>query len=210
VIRFWAAGTLLGLSAGFSPGPLLTLVLSQSLRYGSREGVKVAVAPLLTDVPIVAVALFLLTRAGDFAPVLGGLSIGGAAFVGYLAWASLRTKGLEFALGAAEPRSVRKGAAVNALNPHPYLFWLAVGGPTLLQAWAQSAIAAVGFAACFWGCLVGSKALLAVVVGRTKHLLSDRAYALLMRVLGVLLLFFAAVLLKDGLVLLGLRGGGAG
>ena len=34
-----------GLSAGFSPGPLLALVISQTLRYGIREGVKAAWRP---------------------------------------------------------------------------------------------------------------------------------------------------------------------
>jgi threonine/homoserine/homoserine lactone efflux protein len=52
---FLSAGITLGLSAGFSPGPLSTLVISHSLRYGTREGVKVAMAPFITDVPIVFV-----------------------------------------------------------------------------------------------------------------------------------------------------------
>ena len=46
------AGILLGLSAGFAPGPLLTLVIAQTLKHNVREGIKVALAPLISDFPI--------------------------------------------------------------------------------------------------------------------------------------------------------------
>ena len=55
------SGMLLGLSAGLSPGPMLTLVVSQTLRHGIQEGVKVAFAPLLTDTPIVIACLLFLS-----------------------------------------------------------------------------------------------------------------------------------------------------
>jgi threonine/homoserine/homoserine lactone efflux protein len=47
-----ATGLVLGLSCGLAPGPLMALVLAQSLRHGAREGCKIALAPLLTDMPI--------------------------------------------------------------------------------------------------------------------------------------------------------------
>jgi len=61
----------LGLSAGFSPGPLLALVVSQTLQYGTMEGIKVAIAPLLTDCPIILVSLFVLARVANSPAVLG-------------------------------------------------------------------------------------------------------------------------------------------
>jgi threonine/homoserine/homoserine lactone efflux protein len=45
------SGAALGLSAGVTPGPLLALVIAQTLTHGPREGGKVALAPLLTDAP---------------------------------------------------------------------------------------------------------------------------------------------------------------
>ena len=42
-------GIILGLSAGFAPGPLSVLVISQTIQYGTGEGVKSAFAPLITD-----------------------------------------------------------------------------------------------------------------------------------------------------------------
>jgi len=92
---------------------------------------------------------------------------------------------------------------VNALSPHPYLFWLTVGGPMILKGWKTSPAAAVLFVVGFTGCLVGSKVALAVLAGRSVHRLSGRTLQNLMRALGLLLLLFAALLLVDGLRLLG-------
>ncbi|UCD33501.1 MAG: hypothetical protein JSV38_06465 [Desulfobacterales bacterium] len=46
-------GVMFGLSAGFAPGPLLTLVITQTLRHGIKEGILTASAPVLTDAPII-------------------------------------------------------------------------------------------------------------------------------------------------------------
>ena len=52
-------GSVLGLSAGLAPGPMLALVLSQTLRYSTAEGVKASLAPLVTDPPIILACLLL-------------------------------------------------------------------------------------------------------------------------------------------------------
>jgi hypothetical protein len=51
-----ASGAFLGLSCGLAPGPLLALVVAQTLRHGLREGCKMALTPLVTDAPIIIIA----------------------------------------------------------------------------------------------------------------------------------------------------------
>ena len=192
-------GVVFGLAAGLMPGPLLALVIQQTLRHGPREGIKVAAAPLLTDLPIVAAALFALNRLADADGVLGAISLLGAAFLGYLAYESVATDLAAHAAPATTPRSLQKGVAANLLNPHPYLFWLTVGAPILWHAWATSPVNAAGFLVAMYGCLVGSKMLLALLVGRGRTVLTSRTYVLLVRALGVMLLVFALLFLRDGL-----------
>lgn len=60
-----ASGVLLGFSAGLSPGPMLALVLAQTLNHGPREGCKVALTPLVTDPPIILAAVALASRLAD-------------------------------------------------------------------------------------------------------------------------------------------------
>ena len=199
---FLIAGVVLGLSAGFSPGPLLTFLISQTLKHGIREGVKVAFAPLVTDLPIIIVTLFVLTRFANLNFVLGPISLMGGLFVIYLAYESFRTGKLETNKDA-NIQSLSKGAIVNVLNPHPYLFWLSVGAPMMIRAWGKSPIAAMAFVVGFYFCLVGSKLLLAILVGQSRQWLMSRGYGYIMRVLGALLLIFAFLLFRDGLSLLG-------
>ena len=198
-----AAGLVLGLSAGLSPGPLLALVVAQSLRHGMGEGAKVALSPLITDLPIIALSLLVLSQVQGHAGLLGAVSLAGAAFVGKLGLDGLRTPRLELDPAAVAPRSLRQGVAVNLLSPHPYLFWITVGAPTMLKGWERSPLAGAGFLALFYVGLVGSKLLVAVLSGASRRLLAGPACAWTMRVLGALLLAFAALLVRDGLRLLG-------
>lgn len=205
MILFLGAGLVLGLSAGFSPGPLQTLVITQTLRYGIKEGIKVAVAPLITDLPIILLSLLVLTRLTNYRTVLGVISIIGGLVVLYLAFETLKTKGFNRRTQDTALQSIYKGAVVNALSPHPYLFWLTVGAPTILKAWSRSPLSAIIFVIGFLGCLVGSKVILAVLSGKSRHMLSDRVYRYVMRLLGALLVIFALFLIKEGVGLMGLE-----
>ena len=125
--------------------PLLALVVAQTLRHGSREGCKVALTPLVTDAPIILVAVVLAAKLAELRSLLGSVAIAGAAFVLYLAWDSLRPVRLG-AEGLLEPpRSWFKGILTNLLSPHAWLFWLTVGAAILAKAIAQSWLVAVAF-----------------------------------------------------------------
>ncbi len=129
MLNFLATGTTLGLSAGFAPGPLLTLVISETLQYGVKAGIKVALAPILTDVPIILLSVFILGKLSYFDTALGLIALGGGCFIIYLGYTNLRIKDVAIDLTDIKPISLRKGILVNALNPHPYLV-LVHGGRT--------------------------------------------------------------------------------
>lgn len=196
------AGLSLGLSAGISPGPLFAMVISQTIRYGLSEGLKTAVSPLLTDIPIIFLSTFLLAEMSGYQPLLGLISIAGGLFLLHMAYGSIKTKNVNTPAGADAPGSLSKGAAVNALSPHPYLFWIMVGGPIILHARAQSWTGVFCFLAGFYAALVGSKIGLVWVVNRSRGFLQGSAYLYLMKIMGVVLLAFAVLLFRDGISLL--------
>jgi len=204
MIEYLSAGTLLGLAAGFAPGPLMVLVLSETLRHGIRAGIKVSVAPLITDVPIIVISLLVLNRLAHFKSILGCVSILGGLFILYLGYDSLKTKGLAFNLPPIDPNSFKKGVITNALNPHPYIFYMTVGAPIIFKAINQNLLSAFVFIGFFLFFLVGSKIALAMVAERSRAFLKGTVYIGLTRILGVLLLFFSIILFRDGLKLLGL------
>jgi threonine/homoserine/homoserine lactone efflux protein len=161
-----ALGFVLGLGAGLAPGPLMALVVAAALERGFAAGARVAVAPLITDAPIVALSALVLSGLPD--EVLAGLSFAGAAFVLVLAADALRTAPGE----GPEPTAgtdLRRGAIANALSPHPWLFWIAVGGPLLVDAARDEPAAAVGFLVAFYSLLIGTKLVLAALVAAGRN-----------------------------------------
>jgi len=198
-----ASGCVFGLAGALTPGPTTALVVAQALRFGPKEGIKVAIAPLLTDAPIIVLAVLLVGQLAQFEAVLGWLTLLGAAFLSFLAVESFRVRGIEINESKVEPRSIRKGFLVNLCNPHPYLFWIMVGAPTLLKAAGVGVFAAVLFLLGLYGCLVGAKVGVAILVGRSRSFLRSRGYIFVNRLLGLALAVFASLFVRDGLRLLG-------
>lgn len=202
VVETIGAAIVFGMSAGLSPGPLLALTISQSLGHGAREGIKVAFAPFFTDVPIIAATLFALSRIARFGSFLGIITVGGALFVSWLGVQSVRTSTLRRDGLSKAAGSLREGIVLNFLSPHPYIFWISVGVPLVLRTWPLSHAAGALFPVCFLSSLAAAKVAVAIGVGRSRKLLNDRAYALIMQVLGAILFVFALLLLWNGVKLL--------
>ena len=197
MIAFLLSGILLGLSGGLSPGPLLTLVVSETLRHGARAGIGVALAPLLTDLPIILATVLLLRPLTDQTAPLALIHLGGGLYLAWLGVQGVRFRGAELE-PTAPAGSLWRGVIANFLNPSPYLFWLAVGAPTVLAAWQEGWPAAAAFVAAFYALLVGSKVALALALGRARHLLRSGGYIVLMRGFGLLLLAYALLFLREG------------
>lgn len=197
-------GTVLGLAAGFSPGPLTFLVVSETLRHGLRAGLKVSLAPVLTDLPIIVAAVLLLDRLMVYPALYGIIALAGGILLLHLGIGSLRITAVELQEPGPPSRSLWKGIATNLLNPNPYVFWISVGTPIILDAFQLSWAHAAAFAAVFFFFIVGSKMLLAKMVDGSRAFLRSRMYLWIMRILGGLLIIYALMFLKDGLTRLGL------
>jgi threonine/homoserine/homoserine lactone efflux protein len=191
----------LGLSAGITPGPLLGLVINETLRQGWRAGVLVALAPPVADLVVIALCfLVLIYLPTSVFPVL---SIAGGLYIFFLGWETLRTVPLNIHATTAGAQSVRqsftKGIVVNLLNPHPYLFWLTVGGPLVAQSYRLSAfLPMVSFVIGFYACLVGSKILLALLVHSGRARLEGRGYQFALAMTGGLLMLASVHLIWSG------------
>lgn len=186
-LPFFISGILFGFVAGISPGPLLILVITETIKHNKKEGILVASAPLITDIPIVLLSILILAKLSNFHYVLGTISFCGALFIGYLAYESISVKGIDLNLQKIEARSLRKGVITNFLSPHPYLFWIAVGAPTVptvLKGYKINILSSLLFIVGFYLLLVGSKIVIALIVDRSKTFLKSRAYLNIIRTSG--------------------------
>ena len=163
MIPFLLSGIVYGAAAGISPGPLLALVIRESFTYDVRAGIAAALAPLLTDLPIVTLSLLVLSALSGNTVVPAVLSFAGGAFVAYLGIDTLTTRPKPVDPSTPRSGSFWRAVLTNALSPHPYMFWLLVGAPTTLKAAESGTGEAVAFISGFYLLLVGTKITVAVL-----------------------------------------------
>lgn len=204
ILTFLLTGTTLGLAASLTPGPLQALICVQTLTHGPREGARVGMAPLFTDLPVMALCLLVLEALSSQAWLMGAISLAGGVVVMRFGWGSIKAAPLDLTTAPVQAQSWRKGLATNILNPKMILFWGTVGSPTLLGAYRSSLAAAAAFLLSFYLLLVGTNIALAWLSGRFSRFLSGPGYVWTMRVLGALLMLIAARLIWDGFSHLGI------
>ena len=198
------SGIILGLVAGLSPGPMLSLVIAEALKFGKDEGFKVAVSPLITDSTIILLTLLALSTLAEHDLVIGLISIFGACYLIYLGLENFRTKTSRLGVAVVRKEAFRRALITNFLNPHTYLFWLSVGSPIILETLKIDASATIFFLMGFYALLIGSMAFVALVVDRSKSLVKSKHYSYVVRLLGIILIIFALAVLIEGLKLMAL------
>ena len=204
MIDYLITGITLGFVAGISPGPLLILVITETIKYNRKEGIKMAFVPLLSDLPIVSFSIFAIHKLSDSNKLLGIISLLGAGFLVYLAFENIRIRTKELSFETSESKTLKKGIFANFLSPHPYLFWMLVGGPITIKAYNENLLSAVLFIVGFYVFIVGTKITIAYLSDKSKNILSSTYYVIIVKFLGFVLLLFSIILIKDGLNFIGL------
>jgi threonine/homoserine/homoserine lactone efflux protein len=201
VTAAFAAGLALGFGSGLAPGPLLALTVSITLQRGTRAGVMVSLAPLITDVLIIVLALTIVTRLPPVA--VGVLTVAGGVLVAVFAWENWRaSRHATLTPQAKSEPLVRhplvQGIGLNLLNPAAWLFWITAGAAMLIGFWQRSPVAALVFVVTFYVLLVGTKIVLAVAIGAGRERLNVTTYRRLLRLSAAILLAVAIALLLVG------------
>jgi threonine/homoserine/homoserine lactone efflux protein len=193
-------GLSLGFSAGISPGPLLTLVVTRTLAHGLGAGLRVAVAPLLSDAPIILLCVLLFTALPPW--LESAVTAAGGLFLIYLGVETLLSARHATLRASPDARTAASadlwhGTLVNTLSPHPWLFWMTLGAPTLSRAWETGPLAAFAFLLGFYVMLVGGKIAVALAVEGGRRFLSDPWYRRILAATGLLLCLFGLLLLRQ-------------
>jgi threonine/homoserine/homoserine lactone efflux protein len=202
LIAYFLQGAALGVTAAATPGPFQTFLISETLKGGWHQSLPVTFAPLLSDLPIILVSLFLL----DQLPInfLRIISIIGGIFVLYLAWSAWnewRAGPINLSVSVKENKfsvGLLKGMVMNFLSPGPYIFWLLVTGPILLTALRYSSLYGAAFLLGFYGVFIGSLIILVVIFDQTRRLGAQVVHTLLLLSI-VILGVFGFILLKQGI-----------
>lgn len=152
----------------------MAYLFAQTMANGWRRTLPAALAPLLSDGPIVLLMVLILTNLP--ATVLVIIQLLGGCFILYLAWRAFLTfrQPVEaFDLSSddeARPQSLIEASIMNLLNPNPYIFWGAVGAPLLVTGWQRSPSYSVGFLIAFYVALLSVNVALIVIFGVARGL----------------------------------------
>ena len=142
-----------GFAAASQPGPFQTYLISQALTRGWQRTLPAALAPLISDWPIVLLSVLVLSQVPDWLQRVlyfaGGIFILYLAYNAFQSWKNFNPQAAEFNSEGTQ-RSVVKAAMVNILSPGPYIFWTLVTGPILLKGWQETPLHAFGFVAGFY------------------------------------------------------------
>jgi threonine/homoserine/homoserine lactone efflux protein len=167
IFSLFTQGVTLGFSAAASPGPFQAFLFSRASRHGVRRTLPLALAPLVSDGPIVAVILLALTRLPQ--GFLRGLEVSGGAFLLWLSWSAFRTVGDTYSPSMrpvdGTGGAFLRAAVVNAAGPGPWIFWSTVCGPILIEAWRAAPATGLAFLLGFYLVLVGGNAALVSTFG---------------------------------------------
>ncbi len=165
-------GLTLGLSATATPGPFQAFLIAQTVKNGYKRTLPAALAPLVSDGPIILLVLLVLTQTPAW--FLTGLQIAGGVFILYLSRGILMTLKVGMGSPATAPPTARqdflKAALMNTLSPGPYIFWSLIAGPIVLAGWRESVGLAGVFMLGFYAALIGGNALFVLLFASANQL----------------------------------------
>jgi threonine/homoserine/homoserine lactone efflux protein len=161
-----------GFAAAVQPGPFQTYLVSHTLTKGWKRSLLIAFAPLVSDGPVIALCLLVLSQVPlwfqRFLYIAGGLFILYLAYGAYTSWKNFDSNIPPTTSGAQQ--SILKGALMIVISPGPYIYWSLVTGPILLKGWRETPLHGLGFLIGFYVTVILGLTAIILVFGKAREL----------------------------------------
>jgi len=177
----------------------MTLSIAQTIKYNAGEGIKIALAPLITDLPIAVISILIISRLPNKENCLGIIFLIGSIFIARLGIKGIKSIPIEIDEEVESPNSLKKGIAANFLNPNVYIFWFTIGSVAVVDSWAVNPLSSILYLTGFYTLLIGSRIILSLIVSKTKAFRHPDVYLVSMKILGSALIVFAAYYAYQGI-----------
>ena len=193
------AGATLGIVEGIKPGPLLTMVIRETLSGGLRAGLWTAAAPIFTDGPLVIFSLFAAAWIATNPSVLLAITLAGAIFLAQMGYECFGLDPPNMDEDAPPPTgSFLRGVITNLLNPNVYVFWFLIGGPLMASAADEEILAPIAYAITFLVTIMLTKATIAYAIHRASGNISATVYRRLLAICGLVMIGFSPYYAMEG------------
>lgn len=209
----------LGIALGLTPGPIIVLLISETLIKGSRGGFSVLIGTLLVDASlIIPLSLIASLIFQDIKPILRIL---GGAFLILIGILTIRNAllGANHVIKAEFPSyksndkkndripqnlrnsfsevkvSFLKGLMFQILNPMAYIFWITVGiGHTLFIMDEYGSLFFFLFPLTFWIAIISVELFWVLLAAKAQSVLSSRWYSTIQVVCGLILSYLGLMM----------------
>jgi len=172
VLSYLIFGITYAFAAAVQPGPLLTYIISQTLKKGWRSTLPAAFAPVISDIPILIVILFLLSTMPDSFIFI--LRIGGGLFLLYLGFRAFKSwqefDADQTILNESGQQTLFNAVFVNLLNPAPYLGWSLILGPIFIEGWELAPINGIAMIIGFYATMILTLAGIIILFGFARKM----------------------------------------
>lgn len=196
-MEFVIAALTFGLVAGLKPGPLGVFVIHQTMSKGNRHGMLASMAPLLTDGPIILLAILLTLSLEDVSWFISIISIVGAFYLANIAYKIFNTpESIDPSGKYNENSGFLTAVKINFLNPSPYIFWFTIGGSYIFMG---TSLEASVFVICTLTSLCVTKYIVAISLKMLGKNFNPRVYSLLLKSLSLPLVVFSGHLFYTGI-----------
>jgi threonine/homoserine/homoserine lactone efflux protein len=196
IINYILTGLILGITAGISPGPLMAVLVSETVKGNIKNGIVISIIPVITDIPLILLTVFILKNFENLNFLFNILYLIGGATLIYFGIKDLFIKKVSLVYQPEKFSSLKKGITTNLVNPHPYIFWIFIGVPFMIQG---NIYQMLGFVLSFFTGIVGSKISIALSVDKGKKFIESEKYIYIIRISGFILIIFGLMLfLKIG------------
>jgi threonine/homoserine/homoserine lactone efflux protein len=193
-------GVTYAFAASIQPGPFQAFLVSQTAKNGWKRTIPAAFAPLLSDIPIIILVLFILSKIPP--DLLRYLQIGGGLLLFYLAYGSfkyfLNFDKLNESKDNPKDNTLFKAVLVNILNPNPYLGWSLIMGPLFIKGYNNAPINGITLIVSFYTTIVLCQAGIIILFGLARNL-GPKITRITLAVASVGLAAFGVYLLWQGL-----------
>lgn len=172
-------------------GPFKIFVLSQSLQFGWRRSLPLALTPLVADIPVILLVWLVLRQLPE--NVINVLRVSGGLFFFYLAYVLYRNvrkmQISEEKIANAPSRTFWQAAAAIWISPQVYINWTVIGVPALLDYSEESIWRGLAFLFFFYLLWIGGLSMQILLFGKAG-MINEQANKYLVMIGSLLLIGF--------------------
>jgi threonine/homoserine/homoserine lactone efflux protein len=200
MLTYLLFGITYALAAAIQPGPFQAFIISRTLENGWKKTLPAALAPVLSDAPIIVLVLVILNNVPS--DLLRFLQIGGGVLLLYLAYGSFKSflhfEKLKKSEKIKNDNTLLKAVLVNILNPSPYIGWSLIMGPLFIKGYRETPGYGIALIVGFYVTIVLSQAGIILLFGLAKNL-GPKVTRIILGIASIGLAAFGLYLLWQGI-----------